>query len=74
MRTPRGTVPLRRFFVLVDQAPVEKLREILSDAAAGKKKLSDREVSEIMNKAGYKMARRTVAKYRAKLGFPANQY
>ena len=74
VRTPRGTVPLRKFFVLVDQAPVEKLREILSDAVADKKKLSDREVSEIMTKAGFPMARRTVAKYRAKLGFPANQY
>lgn len=70
VRTPRGTVPLRRFFVLVDQAPVEKLNEILSNAAAEKKRLSDREVSEMMGKAGYPMARRTVAKYRARLGFP----
>lgn len=72
VRTPRGTVPLRRFFVLVDQAPVERLREILADATADKKQLSDREVSEIMAKAGFKMARRTVAKYRARLGFPTN--
>ena len=72
VRTPRGTVPLRRFFVLVDQAPLEKLREILENAAAEKKRLSDREVSEIMTKAGYKMARRTVAKYRTRLGFSPN--
>ena len=72
VRTPRGTVPLRRFFVLVDQAPLEKLREILENATAEKKRLSDRAVSEIMTKAGYKMARRTVAKYRARLGFPPN--
>ena len=72
VRTPRGTVPLRRFFVLVDQAPLEKLREILENATAEKKRLSDREVSEIMTKAGHKMARRTVAKYRARLGFPPN--
>lgn len=72
VRTPRGTVPLRKFFVLVDQAPVEKLREILSDAAAGGRRLSDREVSELMGRAGHPMARRTVAKYRARLGFAAN--
>ena len=72
VRTPRGTVPLRKFFVLVDQAPVEKLREILSAAVADKKRISDREVSEMMKTAGFPMARRTVAKYRAKLGFPSN--
>ena len=68
MKTPRGTVPLRRFFVLVDQEPVEKLREMLESIPAGEH-VADRELSERMCKAGYKMARRTVAKYRAKLGF-----
>ena len=65
VKTPRGTVPLRKFFALVDQEPVEKLREILDNAPKG---LSDRAVSELMAKAGYAMARRTVAKYRAKFG------
>lgn len=68
VKTPRGTVPLRKFFVLVDQEPVEKLREILLSLPRDRH-VSDREVSEMMTKAGYKMARRTVAKYRAKLGF-----
>ena len=65
VKTPRGTVPLRKFFALVDQAPVEKLREIL---AAAKGALSDRVIAEEMAKAGFPMARRTVAKYRVKLG------
>lgn len=64
VKTPRGTVPFRKFFVLVDQAPIEKLREIIS-AVPPVEKVSDRELSERMAKAGYKMARRTVAKYRA---------
>ncbi len=68
VRTPRGTVPLRRFFVLVDQAPVERLRDMLESIPAGVR-VTDRELSERMCKAGFKMARRTVAKYRAKLGF-----
>lgn len=68
VKTPRGTVPLRKFFALVDQGPVEKLREILSAIPAGTK-VSDRELSERMAKAGFPMARRTVAKYRA--GFSA---
>ena len=64
VKTPRGTVPLRKFFALVDQAPVEKLREILAGVPPGTK-LSDQKVSELMTKAGFPMARRTVAKYRA---------
>ena len=64
VKTPRGTVPLRKFFALVDQAPVEKLREILAGVLPGTK-LSDQKVSELMTKAGFPMARRTVAKYRA---------
>ena len=44
----------------------------LPDAGAGGKRLSDREVSELMGRAGHPMARRTVAKYRARLGFAAN--
>ena len=64
VKTPRGTVPLRKFFALVDQGPIEKLREILAAIPKGTK-VSDREVSERMAQAGFPMARRTVAKYRA---------
>ena len=64
VKTPRGTVPLRKFFALVDQGPIEKLREILAAIPRGTK-VSDREVSERMAQAGFPMARRTVAKYRA---------
>ena len=63
VKTPRGTVPLRKFFALVDQGPVEKLREILAAVPAATK-VSDREIAERMEKAGFPMARRTVAKYR----------
>lgn len=66
VKTPRGVVPLRKFFVLVDQEPLEKLREILEGQPPGQR-LSDQKVSELMAKAGYTMARRTVAKYRARL-------
>lgn len=68
VKTPRGTVPLRKFFVLVDQEPIEKLRELLA-ARPADKHVSDNVIAEEMTKAGYKMARRTVAKYRAKLGY-----
>ena len=64
VKTPRGTVPLRKFFALVDQGPIEKLREIVAAIPKGTK-VSDREISERMAQAGFPMARRTVAKYRA---------
>ena len=63
VKTPRGTVPLRKFFQLVDQAPVEKLREILGAVPDGTH-VSDQKLSEMMKAAGFPMARRTVAKYR----------
>ena len=69
VKTPRGTFPLRRFFAAVDQAPVEKLRQII---ASLDRPVSDRELSERMTKAGYPMARRTVAKYRARLAAGAS--
>lgn len=64
VKTPRGTVPLRKFFQLIDQAPVEKLREILGDGSGA---ITDARASELMSEAGFKMARRTVAKYRARI-------
>lgn len=65
VKTPRGVFPLRAFFRRVAQAPLEKLGEILNSEEGAK--LSDREISVLMGKAGFPMARRTVAKYRAKL-------
>lgn len=70
VRTPRGVFPLRDFFVLVDQAPVEKLRQILEMAPA-EVRASSRKLAEQMREAGFPMAERTVRKYRAKLGFGA---
>jgi RNA polymerase sigma-54 factor len=64
VKTPRGTFPLRMFFQRSEQAPLIKLREILGSRVSDG--LSDRAISELMSEAGYPMARRTVAKYRAK--------
>ena len=65
VKTPRGTIPLRSFFALVDAEPVEKLRELLNTLPKGKP-VSDREISERLAEQGVKMARRTVAKYRSR--------
>ena len=66
VKTPHGTIPLRTFFALKDQAPYEKLRQILKSLPKDVK-VSDREVAELMGKAGFPMARRTIAKWRSRL-------
>lgn len=60
-KTPRGTLPLRSFFSVIDQEPIAKLKVMLEKYGEGR---SDREISEMMAKIGVKLARRTVNKYR----------
>lgn len=68
VKLPRGKlIPFSDFFALTDQEPIEKLREILSDLQDKGEKLSDQKISELMSRAGFPMARRTVAKYRVRL-------
>jgi RNA polymerase sigma-54 factor len=61
----RSLVPLSRFFGASGGAD-EALRELLS---SGQGRLSDQQLAELLRDAGYPMARRTVAKHRARLGF-----
>lgn len=62
LRTPRGLVRMRDLFLSKDSSPVEHLKTILADPAnAG---LSDLKISQLMQAAGFKFARRTVNKYR----------
>lgn len=77
--TPQGTVELRRFFVtgvktgdggVVSQdAVLAALRDIIDEEDRGDP-LSDEKIAERLKSAGYPVARRTVAKYRDKLGIP----
>lgn len=67
VKTPRGTMPFRSFFVLVDQEPLEALREVL-ESRPKNVHVSDAVIAEEITKKGYPMARRTVAKYRLKWG------
>ena len=77
--TPKGTVELRKFFsqgfATADGGEVskdevaEKIRALIDgeDKAAP---LSDEKIARALAAAGLKVARRTVAKYRLKLGLP----
>ena len=77
--TPKGVVELKKFFtsgVATDNgeqvstdAVKDRLKSIIS-AEDKSNPLSDEKLSEMMKKAGYHVARRTVAKYRNALGIP----
>lgn len=77
--TPRGTVELRRFFpsgvqtlggeTVTQDAVLAKLRELIA-AEDSAHPLADGALSDRLKAAGFKVARRTVAKYRDLLGIP----
>jgi RNA polymerase sigma-54 factor len=77
--TPKGTIELRRFFVtgvktadgeiLSQDAVVEALRRII-DGEDKSAPLSDERIAARLKEQGFPVARRTVAKYRERLGVP----
>lgn len=80
--TPRGIFPLRNFFVggtqtddgqdvAWDEIRI-KLQEIV-DAEDKSKPYSDDELVKRLKEEGFPVARRTVAKYRKKLGIPSSR-
>lgn len=80
--TPRGMFPLKRFFgggtTTSDGEEVAwdiirlKLEEII-DGEDKSSPLSDDRLVEQLSEAGYKLARRTVTKYRKNLGIPSSR-
>ena len=81
--TPRGVFPLKRFFVGAatnketgEQIPWEKVKKALLDIVHEEDKqspLSDEELEERLQKAGYPVKRRTVTKYRKLLSIPSSR-
>ncbi len=79
VETPYGTFLLKYFFsegLTTDsgeEASSREIKKILSDAISGEEKmhpLPDEKLMEILNKLGYNIARRTVAKYREQMNIP----
>ena len=79
MQTDFGIFPLKFFFNekfttsggenLSKMQIKGKLREII-EAENKKKPLSDDDIADMLNQAGFPVARRTVAKYREKMNIP----
>jgi RNA polymerase sigma-54 factor len=75
--TPKGTVELRRFFVggvsgedgvqISRDSVLDRIRAIIGDEDPSSP-LSDEKIVDMLKAEGFALARRTLAKYRAKLG------
>ncbi len=79
MQTPRGIVPLRRFFsggtetAGGQQLSWEAVRQLMVDIIDGEdlaKPLGDEAIAAALREQGVDIARRTVVKYRQRLGIP----
>lgn len=76
--TPRGTFPLKMFFNEgVGEGTDEASRHAVTEAIAAlvaaedkKSPLSDERLTDLLAERGLKVARRTVAKYRERMGIP----
>ena len=73
IETPWGIFPLRKLFdhaIGDHKTPATKVKNLIAQIITdydGDKKLSDHKIMNILNKQGYKVARRTVNKYRQQL-------
>ncbi len=82
LQTPRGIVPLRKFFTggtvneEGEEVSWEAIKAALSDVIEKEDKhnpLSDDQLADELKKRGVEIARRTVAKYRGQLGIPTGR-
>jgi len=78
VKTPQGTYPFRFFFVretvggISQEELMREIREIVCSEDK-RKPLSDEEIAKILQRKGFNVARRTVAKYRELLGIPSSR-
>jgi len=83
IETPYGIFPLKYFFSEglenndgeeVSTRGLKKALQEIVDGEDKKKPLTDEQLVSEMSKAGYKVARRTIAKYRSQIGIPLARF
>jgi RNA polymerase sigma-54 factor len=82
VQTPRGIFEIKYFFSsgvnasdgegVSSESVKRRIKEII-DGENAAKPLSDSKITEILNKEGIDISRRTVAKYREEMGIPSSQ-
>lgn len=79
VQTPFGTFPLKAFFTdgvktsSGEEVSVKEIHRLLREATDAEdpgKPLTDEQLSDMLARRGFKVARRTVAKYREQIGIP----
>ena len=78
IQTSKGVIPLRSFLISSvsktrNVTPIQLMEIIKKIIETEKSKLSDQDISIILNKKGYSLARRTISKYRLKLNIPSSR-
>jgi RNA polymerase sigma-54 factor len=83
METPRGIFELKYFFSsgiastngeTASSTSVKEIIRTLVENEDRRKPLSDQKITEILNRRGLDIARRTAAKYREELGVLSSKY
>lgn len=73
IETPFGTFPSRFFFRKTSGSSSEKLKEAIREIIECENKekpYSDSKIAQILKEKGFKIARRTITKYRKEMGIP----
>ena len=84
MQTPQGVFPLKRFFAssvqtsdgeedVAQDAVRIRLQQIIDKEEDKSKPYSDEDLVKLLDQSGFKIARRTVVKYRQKMNIPSSR-
>ena len=78
IQTPKGAVSMKSLLASSVSktrkvTPIQLMEEIQKIIEVEKNKLSDQRISDLLNKRGFNLARRTIAKYRKKINLPSSR-
>ena len=78
IQTPKGALSMKSLLASSVSktrkvTPLQLMEEIKNIIHGEKKKLSDQKISDLLNKRGFNLARRTITKYRKKINLPSSR-
>ena len=78
IQTPKGALSMKSLLVSSVSktrkvTPMQLMEEIQKIIEEEKRKLSDQKISDLLNKRGFNLARRTISKYRKKINLPSSR-
>ena len=78
IQTPKGALSMKSLLASSVSktrkvTPMQLMEEIQKIVEGERKKLSDQKISDLLNKRGFNLARRTISKYRKKINLPSSR-